>query len=741
MPPKKLSISRIRQESRLRSTDPDLNRARSSSANRASPRYRQVASSSKSRPYASSGNSKRPKRPPQPKVSERILRILDDDIEETRVQNLFAPDRNAQRQNVSYRPLSLTQQSRRDGSEFRPPSLASMCCSVIATSFDALLPSRDQFDAAAAGASTSSTPKVIKNSHTLKQGSSTSSNARKRSRGKAFGAPPDSDEDAQDYVPSDGDEPTPKSSSRSTRSRNAVSGASSSSAPQYRSSQLLAGWSTSDLHYLTRKTSEQLKLLSPAASFLLFQALVEHAPQYLTKTIASNYFLPPILDSPSSDARRLVATTAARTHVWLPASIPLLSSNKSAASNLVAHLTSALLSAHEHRPLVLSQSAAESMPLAALPSRHLPAQPASFALRSLQLHGLTRLQDATIARFFESAIPASGGDSILKLDTISLKGCIAVGDRTVMAICRSTGSTLRHLNLDYTDVGPDSVYNIMTRIPDIETLKLGYNYNLSDKNLKPALEAPDSGALPFFKLVNLRLRHCKHVADGGVADFLRHAHKTIRVLDISGTGVGGPSLHNPDFSFLRMNLLHGRDSESAGSSTLPLRKLNLLDTHIDYSNLIKIIDMAPNMDTLLLRQMPSSTTRDGMIALLQKLALQSSSGGWRGRAWKRLHLRILDVGDEFAELFPCLLTIFPRLHLDGLKSSQSNITFFAAVPDEINTRKTIVKHLKLPDARLSEHAWQFLPLIKSLQTLDLSNTAVPGESDTFLTKSDATQQY
>lgn len=681
MPPKKLSISQIRAQSRLRSDDPDLNRncsssssyrrGSSSNSDRASQRYRSIASGSASRGNANArgaANSRRPKRPPQPKTSARILHIQEDDIEETRVQNLFAPDPRTQRQNVSYRHLTLSQQAQRDGAAFRLPSLSSLCCSVIASCFDALLPSRDQFDAAAGFSTPFSANKPSKNAHTLKK----SSNTRKRSRARAFGAAPDSDEDQKDYVPSDQDIPASKTSTRSTRNRASKSNTTIGNGSSSSSSQLLAGWTTSELHYLTRTTSEQLKLLSPAASFLLFRALVEQAPQYLTKTVISDYFLPPILSS-SSSIQDSTATTAARTHVWLPASIPLLSHDKSAASFLIAHLNNALTSAREHRPASLSHSVTEDMPLAALPSRLVLAQPASFALRSLQLHGLTRLQDATIARFFEAAIPASAQqESILRLDLVSLRGCIAVGDRTVSAICRSTGSTLSYLNLDFTDVTADSVAMIMKLVPNLRTLKLGYNENLSDKTLQVALQAPASGALPFSKLVSLRLRQCSQIADAGVAGFLKYTHKTLEVLDISGTGVGGTNPHNPDFHILltflfplgisgpAFELESGSDTVSSSpSSTLPLRKLNLLDTNIDYESLIRIIDHAPNMNTLLLRQTPSRTTRDGMINLLEKLTTGPSDGGWRNRSWKRLHLRILDVGDEFADLFPHLLAIFP----------------------------------------------------------------------------------
>ncbi|SPO23861.1 uncharacterized protein UTRI_03608_B [Ustilago trichophora] len=739
MPPKKLSISRIRAESRVRSDDPDLNRSSSrrtnasASRSRPSQRYRSVASSSPSssstsaRGARSNANiTKRSRRPPQPKTSARILHILDDDIEETRIQNLFAPDSRTQRQNVSYRPLTLTQQARRDGAAFRIPSLGSMCCSVVASCFDALLPSREQFDAAAGTNASSS--KTFRNSHTSNQSPTT----RKRSRARAFGAAPDSDEDQQDYVPSDDDGSGPKTSSRSRRSRRDTSATKPTASG---SSQLLAGWTTSELHYLTRKTSEQLRLLSPAASFLLFKALVEQAPQHLSKHVVSTYFLPPILNPSSSGT----ANTAARTHVWLPASIPLLSHDKAAASNLVSHLTSALSSARQHRPSVLSQATAEEMPLAALPSRLVLTQPASFALRSLQLHGLTRLQDVTIARFFEAAMASASSsssattDAILRLETISLRGCIAVSDRTVTAICRSTGSTLRYLNLDFTDVSADSVAMIMMLAPNLETLKLGYNDNLSDKTLQVALQAPYSGSLPFSKLTNLRLRRCSQVGDVGVACFLKYAYKTLEVLDISGTSVGGTNPHNPDFNILLMSffpsgLPESPLSEASGrinQSYLPLRKLNLLDTNLDYDSLIKIVERAPNMDTLLLRQMPSRTTHDGMIRLLEKLTASSQAAHWQSRPWKRLHLRILDVGDEFANLFPRLLAIFPRLHVDSLKSSQSQTSFFYDVPDRLEPSTTIVQHLKLPDARLSEHAWQFLPLITSLHTLDLSNTAVP----------------
>ncbi|KAJ1018505.1 hypothetical protein NDA18_006655 [Ustilago nuda] len=365
MPPKKLSISQIPAQSRVRSDDPDLNRSSSynrgssssSSSNRASQSYRTVASSSSSGPRASSppsnpGAAKRPKRPPQPKTSARILHIQQDDIEETRVQNLFAPHLPTRRQNVSYRPLTLTQQALRDGDAFRLPSLSSLCCSVIASCFDALLPSRDHFQAAAGTSASISTPnKPIKNAHTLKKSSST----RKRSRATAFGAAPNSDEDQEDYVPSDQETPPAKTSARATRNHTSASTTANCDSRRGSSSnRLLAGWTTSELHYLTRKSSEHLKLLSPAASFLLFRALVEQAPQYLTKTVVSNFFLPPILNSSSRD----IITTASRTHVWLPASIPLLSHDKSAASFLVAHLNNALSSAGEHRrPPSLSQSA------------------------------------------------------------------------------------------------------------------------------------------------------------------------------------------------------------------------------------------------------------------------------------------------------------------------------------------------------------------------------------------------
>ena len=111
-------------------------------------------------------------------------------------------------------------------------------------------------------------------------------------------------------------------------------------------------------------------------------------------------------------------------------------------------------------------------------------------------------------------------------------------------------------------------------------------------------------------------------------------------------------------SFFPMGLSDAPDA--ARTTTLALRKLNLLDTNVDYDSLIKLIDRSPSMDTLLLRQMRSRLTRDGMIGLLERL-VSHTDRGWRQRAcaWKRLHLRILDVGDEFADLFPQLLSMFP----------------------------------------------------------------------------------
>ncbi|SAM83497.1 uncharacterized protein UBRO_20770 [Ustilago bromivora] len=128
------------------------------------------------------------------------------------------------------------------------------------------------------------------------------------------------------------------------------------------------------------------------------------------------------------------------------------------------------------------------------------------------------------------------------------------------------------------------------------------------------------------------------------------------------------------------------------------------------------------MDTLLIHQTPSRTTRDETIDLLEKLTSAPRDGGWGNRLWKRLHFKILDVGDEFADLFPRLLSIFP-----SLKSSQFLTNLFFLEPDHIDPSSTIVQHLNLPDARLSERAWQFLPPITTLRTLDVSNAAVPGE--------------
>uniref|UniRef100_V5ER07 RNI-like protein n=1 Tax=Kalmanozyma brasiliensis (strain GHG001) TaxID=1365824 RepID=V5ER07_KALBG len=391
-------------------------------------------------------------------------------------------------------------------------------------------------------------------------------------------------------------------------------------------------------------------------------------------------------------------------------------------SFLVAHLSNALASARDHRPSILSEATAEDIPLAALPSRLVLAQPATFALRSLQLHGLTRLQDGTLARFFEAAIPSASNEAILRLDTISLKGCISIGDRTVTAICRSTGSSLRYINLDFTDITADSVFSIMSSIPDLHTLKLGFNDNLSDKALQLALAAPATGVqLPFSKLTNLRLRHCPQVGDQGVASFLKHCFRSIEVLDISHTGVGGNNAHQPDLSILLMSLFPmGVPDEPTG----PLKKLNLLGTNIDYFTLRTIVDRNPGIHTLLLRQMPSPNSRDGLVMFLEKLAIERQS--WRHRGWKRLHLKISDVGgDAFGELFPDLLAIFPRLTVEGLKTSMSQTAFFHAVPEKVQGDQCIVRELKLPDAKLSDHAWSFLPKIRTLRSLDVSNTAVP----------------
>ncbi|CBQ73512.1 conserved hypothetical protein [Sporisorium reilianum SRZ2] len=685
MPPKRLSISRIRAESSVRSHDPDLNRA--------SKRYRSVATSSKR------------KRAPQPRVSARILRIHDDDIEETKVQNRFAPDVRAQRQNVSFRSLTPTQLARRDGDGFEVASLAGMCCEVVAGCFDSLLPSREIFDAAAEagqGASTSSAKKPIRNSHTLQK------STRKRSKARAFGAAPDSDDDQHDYVPSDDDAPA---LARSTRSRREASSSKAGTG----STHLLAGWTTSELHYLTRKTSEQLKLLSPAASFLLYKTLVEQAPQHLTKPVISSFFLPPVLGSSSA-----ATTTAAKTHVWLPASIPLLAHDKSAASFLVGHLTLSITAAREHRaPSALSERVAEDVPLALLPARGLAlVPPVAVALRSLQLHGLTRLQDSTLARLFEAAMP-SHQQAVLRLDTVSLRGCIAVADRTVSALCRATGPTLRYLNLDYTDITAASVATIKTLAPELHTLKLGYNDRLSDKTLQHALQAPATGdVLPFAKLANLRLRKCGAVGEVGVACFLRYAHATLEVLDVSHTLVGAA---RPDLRFLVLAFPAG---------VTALRKLNMHGAAWDYDSMAELIERSPRMHTLMVDQTPGANGPHDAERLLARLVASERDGGWSGRTWNRLHVRTMEPSSFVQRLLPDLLAVFPqRLQMGPLDSPFLDKTLEYDIPANCK-----VQHLGMRGARLGEHLWRFLPQLTTLRTLDLGYSDVPAtiEANAFL---------
>lgn len=66
--------------------------------------------------------------------------------------------------------------------------------------------------------------------------------------------------------------------------------------------------------------------------------------------------------------------------------------------------------------------------------------------------------------------------------------------------------------------------------------------------------------------------------------------------------------------------------------------------------------------------------------------------------------------------------------VENLRTSSSQLNFFREVADEVDPARCVVQHLKLRDARLSDHAWRFLTRIHSLRQLDLTNTAVPGRS-------------
>ncbi|PWN48506.1 hypothetical protein IE53DRAFT_389283 [Violaceomyces palustris] len=446
--------------------------------------------------------SRRPaKRRSNPK-SERLARVEVDENYEAQIQDAFSPSPDTSSLNVSTRTIPLSLKRRRDPANVSLPTLSHLASLVAAKNFAThILPNRETFSLATAASVPSRSrladprPKKV----------------RRRQSHRPFGSNSTlpCDEGEQDYVPSEEEE------EESAKGRKKVSRLGGNSASVGVKPRRL---NVDDLHELVKLNSELLKILPPQASFLLYNAVRRYSPMSLTRFVLSAYFMP---SSPPSGTSGVVR--APRTHVLLPASLPLFASDPTAPALLLSSLSNSAFS--------LS------------------------SLRSLQLHGLTKLEDKSLVRLFGSIVsdrPASSGAThqavairvtAARLEQVSFKGCVRIGDASLEAMVKACGKTLRYVNFDFTDIGPKGVETLIRGCPDIEVLKLGGVQGLTDSTVPPlvtrCLESGISSnppVIPLSKIKNLRLRNTQ-IGDVSIGSILKLCQASLRRLDVSSTQI------------------------------------------------------------------------------------------------------------------------------------------------------------------------------------------------------------
>ena len=438
----------------------------------------------------------------KPKPSARRAQIQASEQFELEIQHRYSPPPYTN--NLSTRTLSLTEQRNKAknlSSSFRLPSLADLALLVVAKNFGSeSFPVKESLSLLLNPASDHRSSRLSRASggSTTSRGASKSTRTRTRTRPKAraFGADPDPDDsDEADYVPSDHD---------TGKSKKKDAAKSTASKPE----RLKTIKAFADFN------SDTLNTLPSALSFRLFQALCQLAPNQLTRPIISQYFLPS-------------SNSTARDHILLPASLPAFSINAS-----------------EDQPRDAQPLNQVAILLASLTSRL--AQPTRnprmgidanvFALKSLQLHGLTRLESGTLNRLF--SLPH------LRLELVSLKGCALIDDSAIQTMCKATCSCLQYLNLECTDITPESLRFIMQDARDLRVLKLGDNFGFSDQTVPKIVDSVSTAAarqdppyVPFSSLKRLRLRHTQ-VGDLALASILKLCGRNLEGIDVSYTEVG-----------------------------------------------------------------------------------------------------------------------------------------------------------------------------------------------------------
>lgn len=398
-------------------------------------------------------------------------------------------------------------QRERDGVNFVLPSLGTMCIHVAAKHFlTHVLPSRETYDAVQG--------KVSKTGRFTDKGKSKAPAAR-QSRGRVvsrgIGGRPIMDEESAagaDYRPRGSDDsdsdagPSNIGIAAAPRSmRNRPPSQSTKTGP------LPDGTTTEDLTVLSQENHQILRVLPEHTLLRLLKLLRVHSPDALTRHILTTYFV------------------VGKSDVELDASMKLF----------VDYPTSANL-------IIKSAGPNPSM---AQPSPDSPTW--TPPLTRLSLSGLTRLDPIALASLFRRCH---------HLEEVVLKGCVRVDSDCMAALVgadtrresntsngtgpSSSAKTLRHLNLNFTDVGAAGVEAVLGHCPNLSVLKLANVLGLSDKTvpemIRRATTQAASSPTPFLPLGRLKSLKLKATTCGPVAisSFVQLCTSTLQRLDLAG---------------------------------------------------------------------------------------------------------------------------------------------------------------------------------------------------------------
>ena len=396
-----------------------------------------------------------------------------------------------------------------------------------------------------------------------------------------------------------------------------------------------------------------LKHMPPSLADEFFDQICLHSPSALTKDVFSQYFLPSV--GTASQLPRV------RSRLFFPASLPLFSQDVKCAPLMLATLAGSLALAADAYAL-------------------------TSQIRSLELHGLTRLPSSSITRLLKA--PANFQQA-WRLHRVSLPGCLAVDDATIAILTQATGQTLQYLDISLTSITAHSLVVLGEACSSLSTLRLAWCEQLTDESTSDAVSEAIAKcanarrpSIPFQNLQNLDLSHTP-VGDVGVSGLLRLCNGQLTSLDVSYTHVA----ESGTFDVLEMSLQLG-----GGKSLSRLLHLGLSGLCVHAVSLVAFLDAwlaypvseerpntggAGRLCSLLLDDMVEYSRRE-----------PSSLQGRHGLSGDTLHV----IAQMIAGTCKTQKRVFERVHMNGDKRSAYKPSHWALPEDVLRRYKRCTPH-------------------------------------------------